>query len=151
LTRCSIELHAVQVFFFLLIFTGCPTCKRTFCDKAYDRHVAFCTSKIKQIQQPPSEEILLARLKLDRRIKFGSNQVSSTPSKTSPILTTPISTPVINKESPKQKLPSKPFCLLPLRKKLSTALVYCPWCSKPYIPNCIHYCRSLKGLLPIHS
>ncbi|CAF1057467.1 unnamed protein product [Rotaria sordida] len=56
----------------------CPICKRKFCEKAYDRHVAFCTSKIKQIQQPPSEEILLARLRLTRRIKFNSNQISST-------------------------------------------------------------------------
>ncbi|CAF2719444.1 unnamed protein product [Rotaria sp. Silwood2] len=65
----------------------CPICKRKFCEKAYDRHAAFCTSKIKQIQQTPSEEILLARLRLTRRIKFSSNQVSAISSKTSSLIT----------------------------------------------------------------
>jgi hypothetical protein len=121
-------------------------CKRTFCEKAYDRHVAFCTSKTKRIQQPPSEEILLARLKLDRRVKFGSNRVFSTSSKPSITITT-ISTSVINQEPTK---PNPSFCLLPLRKKHSISLAHCPWCSKPYIPNCTHYCRNIKELFPIH-
>ncbi len=110
--------------------------------------MAFCASKTKQIQQPPSEEILLARLRLDRRIKFGSNRISSTHSKTSP----PISFPVIDKELPKQNssFPPKTFSLLPLRKKLSISLAQCPWCTKPYIPNCTHYCRNVKELLPVH-
>ncbi|UJR09658.1 hypothetical protein I4U23_013892 [Adineta vaga] len=90
----------------------CPTCKRTFCEKAYDRHVAFCTQKIKQIQQPPSDDVLLARFKLDRRIKFGSNRIVSTFSKTAPNLPKPH----INQDPPKEKLPSQPFCLLSLGK-----------------------------------
>jgi hypothetical protein len=137
-------LHNNARLFFILMYIGCPICKRTFCEKAYDRHVAFCSSKTKQIQQPPSEEILLARLKLDRRIKFRSNRVSSTPSKITP----PASTSLINKEPP--QLP-KIFCLLPLRKKISISLAHCPWCSKPYLPNCVHYCRNSKELFPIHS
>jgi len=143
-------LNNINSFFFSIsINTGCPICKRTFCEKAYDRHVAFCTSKIKQIQQPPSEEILLARLKLDRRIKFGSNRFFSTSSKTSPFIPTPIS----KKESTKLNpiFPPKTLCLLPLRKKLSISLAHCPWCSKPYIPNCTHYCRNVKELYSIHS
>ena len=123
---------------------GCPNCKRTFCEKAYDRHVAFCTSKTKRIQQPPSEVTLLARLKLDRRIKFTSNRNFSTAPKPS-VTITPISTTIINRE------PINPsFCLLPLRKKASMTLAHCPWCSKPYIPNCTHYCRNIKELFPIH-
>ncbi|CAF1590985.1 unnamed protein product [Rotaria sp. Silwood1] len=81
----------------------CPICKRKFCEKAYDRHVTFCTSKIKKIQQPPSEEILLARLRLTRRIKFSSNQFSLTSSKTSSFITKSISTSLINKQSIKSK------------------------------------------------
>jgi hypothetical protein len=124
-------------------------CKRTFCEKAYDRHVAFCASKIKRIQQPPSEEILLARLKLDRRVKFDSNRVLSTSSTKPSITLTPISTSMINQKPSPTTNPS--FCLLPLRKKPSMSLAHCPWCSKPYIPNCTHYCRNIKELFPIHG
>ncbi|CAF5078936.1 unnamed protein product [Rotaria magnacalcarata] len=74
--------------------TGCPICKRKFCEKAYDRHAAFCASKTKQIQQSPTEDILLARLRLSRRIRFGSNRVSSTPS---PFIAKPISTSTTKK------------------------------------------------------
>ncbi|CAF0919206.1 unnamed protein product [Rotaria sp. Silwood1] len=135
----------------------CPNCKRTFCEKAYDRHVAFCSSKLKQLQQPPSEETLLARLKLDRRIKFGSNRTCSTLANTSPAITAaiqqPISTPIINKQTTQQKasLPTETFCFLSMRKKTSDSLARCPWCSKPYMPNCIHYCRNSKELFSIHS
>ncbi|CAF0962583.1 unnamed protein product [Rotaria magnacalcarata] len=72
----------------------CPICKRKFCEKAYDRHAAFCASKTKQIQQSPTEDILLARLRLSRRIRFGSNRVSSTPS---PFIAKPISTSTTKK------------------------------------------------------
>jgi hypothetical protein len=137
---------------------GCPNCKRTFCEKAYDRHVSFCSSKLKQLQQPPSEETLIARLKLDRRTKFGTNRISSIPlSNTSPIINTalqpPISAPVINKQTTKQKpsLQTEAFCFLSMRKKHSDSLARCPWCSKPYMPNCIHYCRNSKELFSIHS
>ncbi|CAF0773413.1 unnamed protein product [Rotaria sordida] len=135
----------------------CPNCKRTFCEKAYDRHVTFCSSKLKQLQQPPSEETLLARLKLDRRIKFGSNRTCSTLANTSPAITThiqqPISTSLINKQPVQQKssLPTETFHFLSMRKKSSDSLARCPWCSKPYLPNCIHYCRNSKELFSIHS
>jgi hypothetical protein len=135
------RIDQIKSMFFSL---GCPMCKRTFCEKAYDRHVAFCTSKNKRIQQPPSEETLLARLKLDRRVKFSSNRNFSTTSKPS-VTITPISTTIIKRE------PINPtLCLLPLRKKSSMTLAHCPWCSKPYIPNCTHYCRNIKELFPIH-
>ncbi|CAF1276091.1 unnamed protein product [Adineta steineri] len=127
----------------------CPNCKRTFCEKAYDRHVTFCSSKLKQLQQPPSEETLLARLKLDRRIKFSSNRIVSTLSHTSPVVTTPIQTSNINKQI--SSLPNEALCLLSMRKKHSDTLARCPWCSKPYMPNCIHYCRNSKELFSIHS
>ncbi|CAF2801589.1 unnamed protein product [Rotaria sp. Silwood2] len=135
----------------------CPNCKRTFCEKAYDRHVAFCSSKLKQLQQPPSEERLLAQLKLDRRIKFGSNRTCSTLANTTPAIPTPIqqpiSTPINNKQTVQQKssVPSEKFCFLSMRKKPSDSLARCPWCSKPYMPNCIHYCRNSKELFSIHS
>ena len=127
-----------------LIISGCPNCKRTFCEKAYDRHVKFCSSKLKQLQQPPSEETLIARLKLDRRIKFSSNRIPSTLSHTAPI-----PSPTI--EQIKPSLPTEAFCFLSLRKKPSDSLARCPWCSKPYLPNCIHYCRNSKELFSIQS
>jgi hypothetical protein len=152
--------HRIQLIIYpvvFLIILGCPNCKRTFCEKAYDRHVTFCSSKSKQLQQPPSEETLLARLKLDRRNKFVSNRISSTLSNTSPVITTtvqqPISAPITNKQTIKQKpsLQTEAFCFLSMRKKHSDSLARCPWCSKPYMPNCIHYCRSSKELFSIHS
>jgi hypothetical protein len=101
--------------------------------------VKFCSSKLKQLQQPPSEETLLARVKLDRRIKFGSNRITSTP--------------ITDKQTITQKpsLPTEAFCFLSMRKKSSDSLARCPWCSKPYLPNCIHYCRNSKELFSIHS
>jgi hypothetical protein len=128
----------------LFFISACPNCKRTFCEKAYDRHVKFCSSKLKQLQQPPSEETLLARIKLDRRIKFNSNRTPSTFSNTAPI-----STPSIDKSKP--SLPTEAFCFLSLRKKSSESLARCPWCRKPYLPNCIHYCRNPKELFSIQS
>lgn len=115
-------------------------CKRTFCDKAYDRHVAFCASKMKQVQQGPSEETLLARLKLDRRVKFTANRLTNT----SPMTIKPT-------------IPTKTcstrddVCSVPVRKKYVDALARCPWCSKPYLPNCIHYCRNSKECFRIDS
>ena len=139
----------------IIIILGCPNCKRTFCEKAYDRHVTFCSSKLKQLQQPPSEETLLARLKLDRRIKFGSNRACSTVTNTSPILTTPNQQPISistnNKRTKQQKssLPTETVCLLSVKGKQSDSLARCPWCSKPYMPNCIHYCRNSKELFSV--
>ncbi len=108
----------------------------------------FCSSKLKQLQQPPSEETLNARIKLDRRIKFGSNRMTSTLSNTQP-LPTHINDKQIIKE--KSSLPTEAFCFLSIRKKSSDSLARCPWCSKPYLPNCIHYCRNSKELFSIHS
>ncbi|CAF1006035.1 unnamed protein product [Rotaria magnacalcarata] len=135
----------------------CPNCKRTFCEKAYDRHVTFCSSKSKQLQQPPSEETVQARNKLDRRIKFAATRPAATFANTSPaIITTtqPSVTPPRIEKQPIQKkssLPTEKFCFLSIRKKSSDALARCPWCAKPYLPNCIHYCRNSKELFSIHS
>ena len=122
-------------------FSGCPMCKRTFCDKAYDRHVAFCASKTKQVQPNPSEETLLARLKLDRRVKFTATRL---PNNTSPVTN---KTTMVPKTSPNVEKVSSAG----VRKKYVDALARCPWCSKPYLPNCIHYCRNSKECFPIDS
>ncbi|CAF3307459.1 unnamed protein product [Rotaria socialis] len=91
----------------------CPICKRKFCEKAYDRHAAFCASKTKQIQQSPTEDVLLARLRLGRRIRFGSNRVSST---SSPAIEKPLSTSTGSKQSIRN---NSSFSLLSLSKKNS--------------------------------
>ncbi len=100
---------------------------------------------MKQLQQPPSEETVLARIKLDRRIKFGANRPSAGLSQTAPIPTPP------SIDKPKPSLPTEAFCFLSLRKRSSESLARCPWCAKPYLPNCIHYCRNSKELFSIPS
>ncbi|CAF4191856.1 unnamed protein product, partial [Rotaria magnacalcarata] len=72
----------------------CPICKRKFCEKAYDRHAAFCASKT------------------NRRIRFGSNRVSST---ASPFIAKPISTSTASKQSIRN---NSSFSLLSLDKKV---------------------------------
>jgi hypothetical protein len=136
-----------------LIVSGCPTCKRTFCDKAYDRHVSFCSNKFKQVQQTPSEETLLARLKLDRRIKFAAHRTATTSANTSAVMSiskqqTHLTSVTMRQQVP---LPTSTMHLLTTRKNNVNVLARCPWCSKPYMPNCIHYCRNSKDLVSIHS
>lgn len=138
---------------FFSCFPGCPQCKRTFCEKAYDRHVAFCSSQLKKVQQPPSEEVLLARLKLDRRVKFSANRLNiNTTSMTKNPAQSPVQTmTTTNNVKPIPSLPREPVRFVSMKKPMSDSLARCPWCSKPYMPNCIHYCRNSKELFSIHS
>ena len=112
---------------------------------------------MKKLQQPPSEETLLARLKLDRRVKFsacrGTTVLSNLPMTTKLSNQQTTSTPSLNKEQikPIPSLPKETIRFLSMKKPVLDSLARCPWCSKPYMPNCIHYCRNSKELFSIHS